>query len=193
MMLLKCCICYEGFSTIKKITSDCNHNVDICADCILGHIKEELESKGVDAPLRCPKPRCKAELTYNDVHRLASKELFTRYDRLLMISVIRKLPNFRWCKAPKCGSGQEHTTGDDSPIVTCKACGEKSCFTHDVPWHKDLTCGEFDEILSTRSNTATRAYYERHTKQCPKCASPIEKNEGCDHMTCYCGHEFCWL
>ncbi len=32
--------------------------------------------------------------------------------------------------------------------------------------------------------------------QCPKCGQGIEKNEGCDHMTCKkpggCGHEFCW-
>ncbi|KAJ0114525.1 hypothetical protein J7T55_004768 [Diaporthe amygdali] len=30
------------------------------------------------------------------------------------------------------------------------------------------------------------------TKACPKCAKRIEKNEGCMHMTCHCGHEFCW-
>ena len=46
------------------------------------------------------------------------------------------------------------------------------------------------------SNANTR-WLNRHTKKCPKCKSPIEKNNGCDHMTCKrqaggCGHEFCW-
>jgi len=29
-------------------------------------------------------------------------------------------------------------------------------------------------------------------KYCPSCKAPIEKNGGCNHMTCRCGHEFYW-
>ena len=43
-------------------------------------------------------------------------------------------------------------------------------------------------------DSATRAILVRTTKQCPKCRTAIEKNDGCDHMTCKsCSHEFCWL
>ncbi len=34
----------------------------------------------------------------------------------------------------------------------------------------------------------------QHTKPCPGCSAPIEKNEGCNHMACSkCGAHFCWL
>jgi len=29
-------------------------------------------------------------------------------------------------------------------------------------------------------------------KKCPKCSEYIEKNGGCDHMTCRCKYEFWW-
>lgn len=37
-------------------------------------------------------------------------------------------------------------------------------------------------------------YINRNTKKCPGCKVNIEKNEGCNHMTCrQCKHEFCWI
>ncbi len=30
-------------------------------------------------------------------------------------------------------------------------------------------------------------------KQCPSCKYWVEKNEGCNHMTCRCGKQFCYV
>ncbi|KAG9307464.1 hypothetical protein G9A89_017294 [Geosiphon pyriformis] len=47
-----------------------------------------------------------------------------------------------------------------------------------------------------RAEQATNNLIQSNTKACPRCKSKIEKNGGCNHMTCKapgCGYEFCWI
>jgi len=50
-------------------------------------------------------------------------------------------------------------------------------------------------LLKTSSDSASANWVLANTKHCPKCRRPIEKNQGCNHMTCRapCGHHFCWI
>jgi hypothetical protein len=42
-------------------------------------------------------------------------------------------------------------------------------------------------------NDKSNNWLLENTKPCPKCKANICKDEGCNHMTCRCGHHFCWL
>ncbi|KAG9305061.1 hypothetical protein G9A89_007701 [Geosiphon pyriformis] len=47
-----------------------------------------------------------------------------------------------------------------------------------------------------KAESLTEALIKAETKACPKCMAKIQKNGGCDHMTCRapgCGFEFCWF
>lgn len=49
-------------------------------------------------------------------------------------------------------------------------------------------------IQKCKEDSETASWISKHTKDCPKCQSPIEKNGGCNHMTCKkCLYEFCWV
>jgi hypothetical protein len=50
--------------------------------------------------------------------------------------------------------------------------------------------------MNKSSNEAEVAFQEfvkgAKFKQCPFCKFWVEKTEGCDHMRCRCGKEFCY-
>jgi hypothetical protein len=50
-----------------------------------------------------------------------------------------------------------------------------------------------DENNNPRYNCLLDNSHDHLRKQCPQCHVDIEKNGGCNHMTCKCGHHFCWV
>lgn len=49
-------------------------------------------------------------------------------------------------------------------------------------------------LQKCKDDSETANWISAHTKDCPKCQSAIEKNGGCNHMTCRkCRYEFCWV
>ncbi|KAF8603502.1 hypothetical protein BDV93DRAFT_556522 [Ceratobasidium sp. AG-I] len=215
------CIGHPDVHTSQPPTAQCTHTSTICPLCLEKHISLAVLTNGSTA-VPCPEVGCKEILEYSDVIKGAKndKACLDRYEELLLRRMLQTDPNFVWCKNAACQQGQLHESGDDAPIVICQACQARSCFTHDVPWHTDQTCDEYDaeqaghtqeaqdklakeeqEKLARAAldNLATNDYIREHTKACPSptCGRNIEKNEGCDHMTCQppggCGHEFCWI
>jgi len=50
--------------------------------------------------------------------------------------------------------------------------------------------------VSSQNARSSEELMESRTRPCPRCFIPIEKEGGCQHMTCtnpQCRHEFCWL
>jgi hypothetical protein len=163
----------------------------ICTQCIKRHIEAEINDKGKVTKVQCP--YCKTALEQADIFRGAAPAVAERWDRLVLHRFLQSQPNFVYCKS-SCGSGQLHEGGAERPIVTCVACAKQSCFSCDVPWHSGVTCAAYQEAIRGDSTLATEALLMATTKKCPMCAASIEKNDGCDHMTCqHCLGEFCWL
>jgi hypothetical protein len=55
-----------------------------------------------------------------------------------------------------------------------------------------------EEAAQRQCDTAANEAYVRQLMQsgtmkpCPRCRAGVEKNGGCLHMACRCGHEFWW-
>lgn len=71
--------------------------------------------------------------------------------------------------------------------VSCKKCGESACFICKAKWHPGETC---EEAQISRLYSWT---LDKNVGACPHCRCLIEKNRGCDHMTCrMCKKDFNW-
>lgn len=76
--------------------------------------------------------------------------------------------------------------------VACTACGEAGCFACGEAWHAGSLCARAStELVESWANG-------KDAMRCPQCHTMIERNMGCNHMTCRrqvggCGYEFCWV
>ncbi|KIL57297.1 hypothetical protein M378DRAFT_171898, partial [Amanita muscaria Koide BX008] len=61
--------------------------------------------------------------------------------------------------------------------------------------HRPIVCAVAKMWLKKcHDDSETANWIKSNTKECPNCQSTIEKNGGCNHMTCKkCKHEFCWV
>jgi len=61
---------------------------------------------------------------------------------------------------------------------------------------KETGTQDDDDSPEDFNDVAHKLWIKANTRSCPKCNVPIEKNEGCNHLTCtnrHCRHEFCWI
>ena len=132
------------------------------------------------------------------------------FDKLLLNRFLEADPTFRWCANNRCSAGQfVHDGGtdlqnssinlmsiDSTSYFICIKCSVKSCFSCRTLAHPNLTCPQYQAFLiaeQTPVDAATAQWIQKNTKKC-RCKVPIEKNDGCEHMTCTrCKSEWCWL
>ncbi|KAG9528374.1 hypothetical protein KCU93_g4402, partial [Aureobasidium melanogenum] len=180
------------FPSHKKVSSH-EHDYNVCRPCYRGHLKSEIDSKDWNE-VACPE--CPIMLTYKEVKNMTTTRNFAKYEQACIRATLAADPDFRHCLSTTCKSGQLHPGGTDEPIFRCQECGHKHCVVCEANWHEDQTCEEFQTIRQRlhAENEQSQQAVQKISKPCPKCKVPIEKHQGCDHMTCSrCRHEFCWI
>ncbi|KAI1651504.1 uncharacterized protein F4817DRAFT_324761 [Daldinia loculata] len=174
----------------KRITAACEHDATTCKACVGLWIASSLERITWDR-LKCPE--CPKLLKFENVRAFASREIFDKYDMLATKALLARIPEFMWCLNPGCESGQIHPAGCSK--AKCHGCRGYVCIHHNVPWHKGETCDEYDKRTrkQRKNDEASEKHIKEMSKPCPGCKRNINKYIGCDHVTCICGHEWCWL
>uniref|UniRef100_A0A0M3I1K6 RBR-type E3 ubiquitin transferase n=1 Tax=Ascaris lumbricoides TaxID=6252 RepID=A0A0M3I1K6_ASCLU len=101
----------------------------------------------------------------------------------------------RWCPGADCGRVVKVAHSEARP-VKCK-CGTEFCFACVREWHEPVNCRLLQLWLKKcRDDSETSNWISANTKECPRCRATIEKDGGCNHVTCKnaaCKMEFCWV
>eukprot|EP00388_Colpodella_angusta_P001707 GDKJ01005224.1.p1 GENE.GDKJ01005224.1~~GDKJ01005224.1.p1 ORF type:complete len:508 (+),score=81.82 GDKJ01005224.1:15-1538(+) len=195
-----CQICYEEVSAEGGWQLGCGH--PFCERCWKTHL-EVMVREGKECLLaRCPAFRCTEKVPHTFIRQLLSKEKkenqtqssLDRYQQFFLQSFIDDMPDMKFCPNPEgCEMVVHRLNNLMSTDVICE-CGYSFCFNCSHESHRPADCecvAEWEKFNNDSSHTSM--WILANTKPCPKCKKNIEKNQGCNHMTCSCGSQFCWV
>lgn len=188
-----CSVCYTD--NTERIGLLCGHY--FCSRCWVSYIQLNIRGTGNVEYMQCMENGCSVFLSESFiVDNIKHEDVKNKFYQLLAASYVTANRMYKWCPTPGCGNCAR-VSSLDVKHITC-TCGMQWCFG----------CGEADHaplescILLKKwkkkamDESETNKWLVVNTKECPKCAAAIEKNGGCNHMTCSnmaCSFEFCWI
>ena len=192
-----CDICCEDGDDLQTFALKCNHR--FCVDCYRQYLTQKIREEGEAARIQCPADGCQRVIDSRSLDLLVTPALYDRYRELLNRTYVEDKDALKWCPAPDCENAVECAVKAKDldrvvPTVTCR-CGHCFCFGCALTDHQPAPCDLVKRWLKKcADDSETANWISANTKECPKCNSTIEKNGGCNHMTCRkCKYEFCWM
>lgn len=163
--------------------------------CLIGWARHfaVMINEGKSKRIRCMAYKCNAICDEDVVRSLVSKtqpDLAHKFDRFLIESYVEDNKMVKWCPStPHCGNAIR-VEDDELCEVEC-SCGFQFCFSCSYQAHSPCSCSMWELWRKKcHDESETVNWITVHTKPCPKCYKPVEKNGGCNLVTCLCGQSF---
>jgi hypothetical protein len=138
-------------------------------------------------------------------------KLMTKHDQTMMRIMKNRYNRVTFCPEARCpGAGgiivsstfSSHAL--DGKMMSCPYCSLTWCFECGaVPYHHDQRCSAASRMRRLREEakrdpdfaaTLRHLMEDGSTMLCPSCGEGVQKEYGCDHMTCIsCRAHFCWI
>ncbi|KAJ3547549.1 hypothetical protein NMY22_g1599 [Coprinellus aureogranulatus] len=161
-----CVGCDTKLRPAEAILTLCNHNW--CTSCLRSLIEVYLRDETLH-PLRCCKNPFDPPLITS---RLSS------YRRLL--------DQYNAKRAEILGSSEAQPIG--LPDILCARCGSSTCSTCKNHTHEGDQCKQNEAVDQLRALARESGW-----QTCPGCNTIVDLHHGCNHMTCTCRSEFCFV
>jgi len=190
-----CEICFEDKnSDVFKTLSCCKHDAS-CTDCLCEIINTSLQAKTV-ANIQCPNRHCAQPINSQDIDAI-NPNLSELFCDIAAQEYVNNEKHIKHCPTPEC----PYSFINDQKVKAafkCPSCKHVYCSECRVQHAPEMTCEQAHEHKqligdTNKRETANTEWLQNNTKACPQCKTSVEKNKGCNHMTCKCSHQFCWL
>ncbi|KAF3707459.1 Ankyrin repeat and IBR domain-containing protein 1 [Channa argus] len=216
--LATCGICLCSISVFEDpVDMSCGH--EFCRSCWEGFLNVKIQ-EGDAHNIFCPAYECYQLVPVHVIESVVSREMDQRYLQFDIKAFVENNPAIRWCPAARCERAVRLTRpgpGDNdphsfpllpSPAVDCGK-GHLFCWECLGEGHEPCDCQmwknwlqkvtemkpeELAGVSEAYEDAANCLWLLTNSKPCANCKSPIQKNEGCNHMQCAkCKYDFCWI
>ena len=183
---IECPICSESFLPDKNNTlKACGHR--FCNGCWNDFLSIKIQENQLTS-IKCLDYKCQEKPDDNFIINLlnSNNNLIEKYKRFKFNLEIINDPNKKMCPFPNCDSYLE-LKDENYKIVKCLNNHIYCFFCLNKPHGKEPCNFQLkDSLLEYAKNNLI--------KKCPKCNIVIQKNKGCNHITCSnCNYQWCWL
>ncbi|OWF51295.1 ankyrin repeat and IBR domain-containing protein 1-like [Mizuhopecten yessoensis] len=213
-----CDICTQSFLLEEEpVHMACKHQ--FCRCCWKEYLNLKIQ-EGDAHHITCPGFQCGKLVPVEIIENIVSREMARRYLQFDIKAFVESNPSIKWCPFPGCGRAVRlpeldgnNQTPRQLPADTSRAvdCGNKHYFCWDcggeahepcscdnwIKWYQKIAEVKPEQMDGTEKDTESAAnclWLVTNSKPCPNCKSPIQKNEGCNHMKCSkCKFDFCWV
>lgn len=183
-----CGICFDTITTGEDESQcrcpDCS--ATFCIRCQAMHVAAKVNDRMVTKEeLICPDIACHTPLLpETHPHLFLDAHVLNLYRKCILEKDVASDVTKQWCSTMDCRAVLSGT----SRRLTCAECSSSTCRKCGLPYHYLSSC-------HSNMDTSFKSWtHKKNAQRCPSCSFWIEKNAGCDHMTCsMCKHQFCWV
>ncbi|KAJ3774147.1 hypothetical protein FB446DRAFT_729918 [Lentinula raphanica] len=176
---VECVSCANSFQrSANTFQAPCEHHY--CSDCLQRFVEASIGDESL-FPLRC----CQQSMPSEDVLSVLPPDLQTKF-RSKAREYGTPASDRIFCATPTCSEflGSSKHLDRNAP---CRKCSTSTCTLCKQRSHPHENCNH-------AALTSLRALArERQWQTCPGCGSIIELRDGCNHVTCRCHMEFCYV
>nr|XP_043619923.1 probable E3 ubiquitin-protein ligase ARI9 [Erigeron canadensis] len=190
-----CGICMDSKneSGMFRNTNVCSHMY--CKDCICEHVTVTINQRNI-SNVKCPDPNCKGLIGLEACQNMLPKQVLEKWEAALCESLITQSEKFIYCPFKDCSA---MLVDDGGVVVTtseCPYCNRLFCARCRVAWHSGMDCSEFKSLENGERDPQDvmlmNLAKNKKWMRCPSCKFYVERISGCLHISCRCGHHFCY-